>query len=150
MSAHRSIRLLHTFTRDQLTRALAAAGHSSIAEGLYARPDHEVGRSCLALDFDDPGDLGLLIIVISKMLTPADAEIFGMSTDTGMPAHPNGDHSGLRAAWWRGFRLDEPTLDEWTDEISDCGACRWEDHGGPDCLTHDRAPWERPYTLTVP
>lgn len=141
MTAHHTARLTRTFTRAELTAAVTAAGDASLAECFYSRPD-DGGRPTLALDYDDPGDLGLFIHVVCGLLQPAEALAFASALDTGMPGHPDGETDGTHGAWWRGFALDEPTRDQWSDEITDCGACAAEDHDGPDCLTHARAPWQ--------
>lgn len=151
MTAHHTATLWRTFTRAELAAALDSAGHPCIAECLYSRPDDEAGRPVLAMDYDDPGDLGVFIAVMVGLLGLAEGTVFACAMDTGTGAHPDRHMGGLRGAWWRGYALDEPTGDQWADEISDCGPCQADDeqHNVPDCLTHAVAPWDRKLT-TVP
>lgn len=139
--------LIHrTFTRDELTLALAAVDRPDIADGLYsARVEHDQTRYCgpraLALDFDDPGDLAVFIVTVTRLLSPEDAVEFAASTDLCLPGHPA--DSGPGGARWLRWVLDEPTAEEWADQINDCGACATEDESGRECETHARAPWDR-------
>lgn len=136
---------LHTFTRPQLAAALEAAGHPWIAEGLYSAQPYEarMGRRVLALDFDDPGDLGIFLIVTSALLPEHLRVEFGRSLVTGTPGHPDGSSSsGIRGAQWGGFELAEPTGDEWADDMRDCGGCAREDATDIECPYHATAPWD--------
>ena len=133
-----------TFTRDQLTRALGAIDREDLAAGMYARPmDYsDGGGSALAFDYDDAGDLGLFLVVVATLAHVApDGADFAAALHLDVPAHPDGV-TGHRGAYWPGWVLEEPTLDQWTDARNACLSCRALElnDDGP-CTPHAVAPW---------
>lgn len=141
-----------TVTRDQLAAALATLDRSDIQDGLYARRvdgDPPGAAGALALDYDEPTDLILLTMAIASI---PDVTVHDLAdVHAGKGAHPS--DPGPDAAWWPSIRFAEPTASQWADDIADCPACQAPpDVWGMDreCLTHERAPWDRPYAVAVP
>lgn len=134
-----------TFTRTELTAALATLGRTDLAAGLYARrvadPDlaHRVGSTCLALDYDQPADTLVLTVAFTALLGPDDAADWAAAATPAIPAHPAGP--GIGGLMWPGWVLDEPTAWQWADMVRECPACEALDDDGP-CIAHERAPWD--------
>ena len=131
-------------TRADVVAALTALDRRDIADGLYARRvdgDSPGAFGALALDFDEPTDLTMLVLALAahRHVTP---ELLA-DCRAGKGAHPS--DPGPDAIWWPSIRLDEPTAAQWADDMADCLACDAPpDAWGMDqpCLTHARAPWE--------
>jgi len=136
-----------TFTRAQLTAALDAIDRPDLAERMYAlRLDFsDGGGTALGVDFSDWRDLGLFLVTVATMLGPSAGEDFASALQVGLPAYPDGG-DGHHGAYWPGFVLDEPTWEQWTDELAGCLTCRALDDDGP-CTPHATGPWQRRPTL---
>jgi len=134
-----------TFTRLQLTAALDAIDRPDLADGMYSRrlDFADGGGTALAFDYDDPADLGLFLVTVATLLGPVDGGDFAGALHIGLPAHP--DRGGRHGAYWPRWVLDEPTWEQWTDELNGCFTCRMFDDGP--CASHVTAPWQRRPTL---
>lgn len=143
-----------TFTRAELTALLVAADRPDLATGLHSRrltyDERGYGASALALTYDHPGDLAVAVLVIARTLGD-DGIDFAAATTAGSPSHP--EIEGFHEAYWPGWSLSEPTIEQWWDQITACHACEAADGR---CGDHRHAPWEsatqvaRPHLELVP
>lgn len=104
-----------TFTRDQLTAALAAADlEPQVGELIHARrlsvwDGAAVGETCLAFEVDNLVDFVFLLPVLHQLAGDADRFDAAMRTEGRL-----GDGS-LMTIYWPGYVLDEPTAEQVAD-----------------------------------
>ena len=135
------IATIRTWTRADLVAVLDGADRPDLAECLHARrldlgDGATRGETALALKFFDAAELAAFMVIMGAYLGLDDGLRFASATTEGMPSCP--DLPGTLEAYWPGWVLDEPTHDQWADEVTHCPGCEAADEL---CPAHAVAPW---------